>query len=144
MASNATIAKGVFEDLFSRGTLGFIDQYFDPGFRGHETLIQEFDRDQLRENVQAYRRAFPDLVMTCDEVVDAGDKVLVRWTVSGTHRGLFLGLSPTGKSTSVKGLSVMTFRDGRIVEDWTQWDAFGLLRELGVTSGLAVGAQPTP
>jgi steroid delta-isomerase-like uncharacterized protein len=130
---NAQIARGVFEEIFSQGKQELIEQYFERSYRGHDTLIGEADRDRFRQSVQMYRAAFPDLNIKVDDLVAASEKVLVRWTARGTHRGQFLGKSPTNKKVEVDGISVLTFRNGKIVEDYTQWDVLSLLQELGIT-----------
>jgi steroid delta-isomerase-like uncharacterized protein len=130
---NAQIARGVMEELFGRGNLDYVDQYFERTYRGHDTLIGEFGCDRLKENVQMYRTAFPDLTVKIDDLVSASEKVLLRWTARGTHKGQFLGRSATGKKAQTQGITVLTFRNGKVSEDWTQWDALGLLQELGIT-----------
>lgn len=130
---NVQIARGVLEELFGRGNLDYVDQYFERTYRGHDTLVGEFGCDRLKENVQMYRGAFPDLSLKVDDLVSASEKVLIRWTASGTHKGQFLGRPATGKRTQVQGITVFTFRNGKVSEDWTQWDALGLLQELGIT-----------
>ncbi len=145
MANNTQVARSVFEELYSKGKLEIVDQIFDPSYRGHETLIKQFDRSQLKRNVQGYRVGFPDLTITVNETTEAGEKVLVRWTARGTHSGTFMGQAPTGKQARVDGISVSTFRNGKIVEDWTQWDALGLLQQLGIAPAMQEsGAQASP
>jgi steroid delta-isomerase-like uncharacterized protein len=143
MANNMQVARSVFEELFSKGKLDMIDQIFDPSYKGHETLIGEFDRAQLKRNVQMYRTGFPDLTVSVNEAVEAGEKVLARWTARGTNSGTFMNQPPTGKQSKVDGITVATFRNGKIVEDWTQWDVLGMLRQLGMAPQMAAsGAQP--
>jgi steroid delta-isomerase-like uncharacterized protein len=132
MADNAQIARLMIEDLNTQGKLELIDQHLDAGYRGHETLMQNLGRAELKKNVQLYRTAFPDLVMKADEVASAGDKVLVRWTARGTHKGVFLGVPPTGKPAKTQGITVYTFRNGKIVEELTQWDVLAVIRDLGI------------
>jgi len=140
---NVQIARGVFEELFGRGNLDYVDQCFERTYRGHDTLIGEFGCDRLKENVQMYRSAFPDLSVKIDDLVSASEKVLVRWTARGTHKGQFLGRSATGKKAQAQGMTVFTFRNGKVAEDWTQWDALGLLQELGITPQIPeLSAQP--
>jgi predicted ester cyclase len=91
-----------------------------------------------------YRSAFPDLNLKVDDLVSAGDKVLIRWTGRGTHRGPFMGQQPTGRQTTTQGMTVATLRNGKIIEDWTQWDALGLLQALGMAPQLDQGAQAAP
>jgi steroid delta-isomerase-like uncharacterized protein len=73
---------------------------------------------------------------TIDELFSAGDRVVARWTGSGSHVGDLMGLAPTGRPISVEAISVFRIADGRIAEEWTVWDALGLLQQ--------VGAVPAP
>jgi steroid delta-isomerase-like uncharacterized protein len=132
MPDNVQIARSYFEELFGKGKLDFVDRNVDPAFKGHETLLEEYGRDEVKRNAQMYRNGFPDLSVAIDEALAAGEKVLIRWSAKGTHRGSFLGRPPTGKQMDVHGISVITFRNGKIVEEWTQWDALGLLQDLGI------------
>jgi steroid delta-isomerase-like uncharacterized protein len=142
---NGQIARGVFEELFGKGRLEFADQNYDRSFRGHDTLIGDFGADDVKKNVQLYRSAFPDLSMTIDELIETAEKVLVRWSARGTHRGAFLGKLPTNKQSRVQGISVLTFQNGKITEDFTQWNVLGLLRDLGLAPELDRQApQPSP
>jgi steroid delta-isomerase-like uncharacterized protein len=130
--------------MYSKGKLELVEQLYDPSYRGHDTLDGDFGRDDLKRNVQMYRSAFPDLNLKVDDLVSAGDKVLIRWTGRGTHRGPFMGQQPTGRQTTTQGMTVATLRNGKIIEDWTQWDALGLLQALGMAPQLDQGAQAAP
>ena len=78
-----------------------------------------------------YRAAFPDVRITVDDVIAAGDKVALRWHSEGTHRGELEGLAPTGARGLVTGISIDRWQDGKVVESWTEWDNLGLARQLG-------------
>src|SRR5262245_9278499 len=110
---NAQTAKLVMEDVNNKGKYELIDQHYDPAYKGHETLNPDVSRDQLKKNLQMYRTAFPDLNLKTDEVAGAGEKVLLRWTVRGTHKGPFLGVAPTNKPFKVQGITVYTFRNSK-------------------------------
>ena len=69
--------------------------------------------------------------MVVDDVMADGDKVALRWHAEGTHRGELPGLAPTGKRASATGITIYQWRDGKVVEAWTQWDNLGLARQLG-------------
>ncbi len=73
---------------------------------------------------------------TIDALFSAGDRVVARWTGSGSHVGELMGLPPTGRPISVEAISVLRIANGRIAEEWTVWDAPGLLQQ--------VGAVPAP
>jgi predicted ester cyclase len=72
------------------------------------------------------RSAFPDLHITIDDVVAEGDKVATRWTLRGTHKGEFTGITPTGKQLAMWGMSIDRVVGGRIVETWIRYDTLGL------------------
>ena len=81
--------------------------------------------------VAAQRRAFPDLALAFDEVVARGDRVAVRFTLRGTHRGEALGAAGTDRRVAVTGAAVFRLAHRMIAETWVTWDTFGLARQLG-------------
>jgi predicted ester cyclase len=90
---------------------------------------------------QLFHKAFPDLTMRIEKVVVQGDDVATRAIGVGTHKGEFMGIAPTNKRTETGILSITTVRNGKVVEDITEFDAFGLFTELGQFPELAL---PTP
>ena len=78
-----------------------------------------------------FRRAFPDLKVKIDHVLEQGDKVVARWTSTMTHQGEFLGFAPTGKKATITGTSTQRIANGKIVEGWDNWDQLGLLVQIG-------------
>lgn len=89
------------------------------------------------ENVAGIRdlyAAFPDFQTTVDELIidELASRVTVRWSAVGTHRGPFFGASPTGKRITFRGIEILHIRDGLIVQRSGEWDAYDLLRQLGV------------
>jgi len=78
-----------------------------------------------------------------DVGVADGDRAAVRWTGRGTHDGPFQGLEPTGKPVVFTGINVYRLACGKIVEGWSEPDALGLLRQLGVVPEVAPVASPT-
>jgi predicted ester cyclase len=87
--------------------------------------------DVLKRTAGMYRAAFPDLRIAVDEIIVAGDKVVLRWHSEGTHRGELAGLAPTGARGSVTGISIDQWKDGKLVETWNEWDNLGLARQVG-------------
>jgi len=75
--------------------------------------------------------AFPDTRLTVDDFVSEGDKVACRFTVTGTHRGEFMGVAATGKNVSVTGITILRFENGQCVERWSEANFLGLLQQLG-------------
>jgi len=81
-----------------------------------------------------YGASFPDQRFTVEDLVAEGDKVVVRWTVRGTHQGELMGIAPTGKQVTVTGITIYQLTDGKIAEEIANWDAFGLMQHLGAIS----------
>jgi steroid delta-isomerase-like uncharacterized protein len=85
----------------------------------------------LKEVFARLLTAYPDLHISVDDVIAEGDKVVGRHTVTGTHRGMHMGIAPTGKSVSYNEIFVFRFADGRIAETWGVVDVLSQLRQLG-------------
>jgi predicted ester cyclase len=58
--------------------------------------------------------------------------VVVRWTARGTHKGELMGIPATGKPVVVTGMDIFHISSGKVVESWTNWDALGMMQQLGV------------
>jgi SnoaL-like polyketide cyclase len=85
----------------------------------------------MKRLVSAYQRAFTVSHWEIEEMIDAGDQVVTRWTGSGTHKADLMIISPTGKQVQVTGIWIHRFAGDRIVESWNAWDALGMLQQLG-------------
>ncbi len=86
--------------------------------------------DNVRRTVLYYLRAFPDFQVTLDDAIANGERVAMYWTWTGTHRGTFMNIPPTGHRVTVRGSSLVTLRDGKIQRAVRIWDLAGLLRDL--------------
>jgi len=81
------------------------------------------------------RTAFPDYRGTIDALIVEGDIAALRYTGKGTHKGLFLGVQPTGKKVSYSGMAFLRIADGRVAEEWLCFDGLGLMQQLGANRG---------
>jgi steroid delta-isomerase-like uncharacterized protein len=77
-------------------------------------------------------QAFPDLRLTVEDVIAEGDKVVVRNTVTGTHRGEYMGLQATGRPVTYNEIFIFRFVNGRVAETWGVVDVFSQMKQLGV------------
>ena len=85
----------------------------------------------IRANYQSLVDAFPDVSFDLDDVLEDGDKVVVRYTMHGTHNGQFQQIAPTGKTVAVPGIGIYRVSGGLIRESWVVRDSLVLLRQLG-------------
>lgn len=88
-------------------------------------------RAGLRDTLGAFLTAFPDIQWTLDEQIAEGEKVTSRFTWTGTHRGQFLGIPPTGRSVKVWGVVIDVVRNGVFTESRIIMDTLGLLQQMG-------------
>lgn len=129
-----SIARRVIEEAFNEGKLEVIDELVADAFVGHDPAAPEPITGSLafKEMVAGYRAAFPDLKITIMDQLADGQFVATRWRAVGTHDGDLWGIAPTGKSATITGISFERVAGGKLVESWENWDALGLLRQLGV------------
>ena len=79
-----------------------------------------------------FREAFPDLEVAVETLVADEENVAIAYRVTGTHKGAFHGIAPTGKTIEARGVQIARFEDGRIAERWGSSDELGILKQLGV------------
>jgi predicted ester cyclase len=134
MASHREISRRNF-DAYTTGDLSGLEDAFTADHAVHDTqnpfAAQQHGIDVLRGQVEMYRAAFPDLVMTVDEQYEDGDVVINRWTATGTQSGDLPVLPATGRRATVTGILIDRYEGDRIAETWSNWDTLGMLQQLG-------------
>ena len=129
---NKIVARRVFDDLFTQGRYGEINQIYASNCTVHFGNRTE-GLAQAVEEGKGWRSAAPDLVMTADEITVNGDMVNVSWTARGTHTGSGHGIKPTGRRVLVHGTSRFRLENGKIVEAWNSEYRDELFRQIGVS-----------
>jgi steroid delta-isomerase-like uncharacterized protein len=110
-----------------------IDEVFLPDMRMRTPLpIQATGAQAIKEVFATLHRAFPDLTVTVEDLIEEGDQVVARQTVTGTHRGEYMGHPPTGKTVTYNEIFIFLFTDGRIAETWGVVDVLSQMRQLGM------------
>ena len=138
---NKSIARRVANDIISGGNLALADTIYASNYVYHGAGGLELRGPEgAKQLIGIYRTAFPDVVMTIDDLIAEGDKVVTRWTARGTHRGDLSGTAPTGRAVTVKGIIVSRFENGQIVEDVESFDELSMLQQIGVTTLPAAAA----
>jgi predicted ester cyclase len=87
--------------------------------------------EAARQEAADFRRGFPDVRSTIEDLIVEGDMVAARWSSRATHLGEYAGVAPTGKEVEFMGISVYRIEGGRIAESWTEEDELGLMRQIG-------------
>jgi steroid delta-isomerase-like uncharacterized protein len=139
---NEAVSRKALE-CFNTGDTSVAGEVIADGAVNHDPAMPDSPGgpDSLKQAVEMYRGAFPDLKITIEEMFSDRDLVCTRWTSEGTNDGELMGMPPTGKHAMSTGLSIDKVQDGKIVESWTEWDNAGLMQQLGVgeTAGAAAG-----
>lgn len=139
---NTKIVLDLLDAGWNRGDISAIDRAVAEGHIEHEPDGDEIGRDHFREAVRAYRAAFPDMRICVDDQITDEDRVVIRWTATGTHCGELNGIPATGRTAKVSGVFIHKLADGQITESWIMFDQIGLLAQLGVL--VLPTPQPAP
>jgi steroid delta-isomerase-like uncharacterized protein len=130
---NKSIVRRWVEEGWNKGALSVVDQLYAPNYVQHEpSPARVTSSEALKQYVSGYRTAFPDLHFSIDDLVAENDKVVWRFTSTGTQKGPFMGIPATGKQGTVTGMVMFRFDASRIAEGWVNIDALGLLQQLGI------------
>jgi predicted ester cyclase len=84
----------------------------------------------FKVRTRAVHAAFQDVEVVVEDLLVDGDRVAWRWTLTGTHRGPFLGIPPTGRRVTMTGINIQRVANGVVVEHWSNADQLGLLRQV--------------
>jgi predicted ester cyclase len=128
-----SIIHRVLDEGFNQGNLGIVDELVAPdSVTHHLSWGMPTNRMGLKQLIAMFRMAFPDLVCTIEDEITQGNKIAAHWTMRGTHKGRFLGNSPTNKPILVQGLIYARIEEHQVVESWILVDEMGLLQQLGL------------
>jgi len=127
------IAVSFTEEMWDKGNLKTADEILSKDFIDHDPVAGQLPGlNGYKQMVMDFRNAFPDLRVKNDDVIVEGDKIVVRWTAHGKHSGQLMNIPPTNKSITLKGIDILLVQNNKIVERWGEFDALGMLTQLGV------------
>jgi len=125
------------EEVLNKGNMQAVDELIAPNFVEHNPFPgQAPGVEGLKQAMVALRQAFPDLHVTVDEMLSDGDKVVIRTTMKGTHKGNFMNIPATGKQMSVEGIDILRISNGRAVEHWGVTDNLTMMQQLGLVPAM--------
>lgn len=133
-ADHIHLVTRIADDIWNRGRLATIDQVMAPDARYHGPHMPGGcgGRSDWRNAIAMYRAAFPDSHVTFEEIFISGDKIVGRWTATGTNTGPLPGLEATGRRIAISGITIYRIAEGQIAEAWEELDLLGLWQQLGV------------
>jgi steroid delta-isomerase-like uncharacterized protein len=132
-AENKARSWRFFEEVWNNKNLGAIDELMAADYVANSVPPPlPPNREGIKQFVTVYQMAFPDARFRLDEQIAEGNKVVTRWTAVATHEGALMGIPATGKKATVTGITIDRHAGGKIVETSFEFDAMGMLIQLGV------------
>jgi steroid delta-isomerase-like uncharacterized protein len=131
---NRARVQRLIDEVYNQGNFSIADELFADNAVRYDPATPDIERGPAgsKQVASRYRQAFPDLQITIHDMVVDENKVAARWSSTGTHSGDLQGIAPTGKTFSITGISILRFADGKIVEEWANWDTLGMMKQLGL------------
>ena len=131
---NKAIAKRAFEEILSQGHFELAEQLYAKDFVNHG-LRSNATLEEDQAALKGWHQAFPDIVITTEKLIAEGDLVTVYWIARSTNTGTGNGLPATGKNVELAGITIWRIVDGKIKEEWSAFDQFSMLQQLGLIKG---------
>jgi len=131
--NNKAIARR-FIQVWGDGNLDIVDELAAPALVVRYPTIPDVIQGsrEFRHVLAGFRSAFPDSSLRVEDEIAEGEKVVVRWSFSGTHKGSLLGVPATGKKVTWTGITIYRIVDGKVVEEQGEEDFLGLFRQVGL------------
>lgn len=127
MENNKAIVRA-FIEAYNNRRLDLIDDFIASDYVDHTNKV---NRDGLKQLINMGFNAFPDWNEVIEDIIAEGDKVWVRISYTGTHKGQFMGLPPTGKKIISKAVDIYRVVDGKLAEYWNVTDNVDILKQTG-------------
>ena len=133
MISNEDLAASFHHEILEKQRYDLIDEQISVDFVAHAPIPDEWahGREGVRKWFTAMNEGLSNIGDRHDDTIVSGDKVVIRWTGTGTHTGEMFGVPATGKDVSVMGIDVFRIQDGKIAEIWQSYDQMGMMRQIG-------------
>lgn len=129
--ANVEVARRYFDELHTAGDLDVAQEVVAEDAVFHIPGGELVGPEGISGLVTLLRTAFPDAEFPVEDIAADGDNVVVRWTMRGTSEGEFQGIAPTGEAVEMTGIGYLTLADGKITENWIEYNLYGLLQQLG-------------
>jgi steroid delta-isomerase-like uncharacterized protein len=136
--ANKVLVYRWYEEVWNKKRESAIDEMLSPDVILYGLTDSPTEALKGPEAFKSYWRSmisvFPDVLVAVESTIAEDDKVAARCSLRATHAGAGLGIAPTGKKVHVTGIRICTFRDGKVVEAWNNFDILGVYRQLGLVS----------
>jgi steroid delta-isomerase-like uncharacterized protein len=134
---NVQIMRRWFQEVWNEGRTETLYELFSPEgvAHGQESAEAELRGPQEFEGfVRKIRGAFSEIQLTVEDVFAADDKGVLRWSGVMKHTGDALGMPSSQQTVRLRGITLVRFAGGKVVESWDNWDQLGMLQQIGASS----------
>lgn len=134
--ANKAIVRRFYEEVFNQRNVNAIDELVQTEFINNDpTPVAARDPESMKQFIKTLTQAFPDHHHAIEDLIAEGDKVVMRCTLTATHRGQFPGfleMPPTGKAICQRQIHILRVQDGKLAEHWVVRDDLTMMQQLGV------------
>src|ERR1700737_3338117 len=133
---NRQIVQRFMDECWSQGNLNAVSELVADDCRYHDPVFPSLTSgaENISQHITTCRNGFPDLNFTIDDTIAERNEVVIHWTGRGTHKAPFLGMAPTNKPVTVSGTSIFRIENGKVAEQWSDWNLMSLMEQLGVAA----------
>lgn len=117
---NLVVVRRLMTEVWEGGDLGLLPELVADDYVGHQPIGDHYGPGGARIDIEAYRRAIPDLTVTLDDLLAVDDRIIRRYTLFGTLQEPLLGIPASGRPITLGGLAIDRLVLGRLVESWVQ------------------------
>ena len=137
-ADNKALVRRLYEEVWNKRKLELINEIISPShaLQAPNVAGSAVGPEAYKRQVLRFLEGYPDLHWTIEDTIAEEDKVVACWTISGTQKGEYLGIPATNKKVSVDGITVHHIANGKIMDSYSNWDALGMMQQLGVVPAL--------
>jgi steroid delta-isomerase-like uncharacterized protein len=130
--ANIKMYTHVWDEILNKRNIDMIDTHFASNYVNKTVTSTVSGLADAKKYYGAFLTGFSDIKFEVEEIFGKDDRLVKRWTFSGTHSGEFSGIAPTGKRITVRGVSIARITDGKIAEEIDYMDDLGFMQQLGV------------
>lgn len=137
-ADPKSIVQRLYDEVWNKRKIQVVSELISPshGLNGPNFPGSSIGPEAYKQQVAMFMTGFPDLQFTVEDLIAEKNEVVSRWTISGTHKGEFMGIPATNKKVSVDGISIHHITNGKIMDSFVSYDMWGLMCQFGVVRAL--------
>lgn len=133
---NKVIVRQLYEEAWNKRKVDFMNLLISPSHALHGPSLDlsrsSMGPEAYKHQVEVFTIGFPDLRFTIEDTIAEKEKVVIYWTMAGTHRGEFMKIPATNKKISVDGITIHHITKGKIMDSYFSWDMWGMMEQLGM------------